>query len=61
MARPLPFASLSHRAWLVLHRGGMNAKAHATRSEVLALPEVERAELIFDLLDSLDDRPGESD
>ena len=30
------------------------------RSEVLALSEAERAELIFDLLDSLDDRPTES-
>jgi hypothetical protein len=39
----------------------MNAKAHAIRSEVLALPVVERAELIFDLLDSLDGRPTESD
>jgi len=39
----------------------MNAKTRAMRSEVLALPEVERAELIFDLLDSLDDRPTESD
>jgi putative addiction module component (TIGR02574 family) len=39
----------------------MNAKTHAIRSEVLALPVVERAELILDLLDSLDDRPTESD
>lgn len=61
VARSVPFASLSHGAWLVLYRGGMNAKARAMRSEVLALPEVERAELIFDLLDSLDDRPTESD
>lgn len=61
VARPVPLASLSHWAWLVLYRGGMNAKADAMRSEVLALPEVERAGLIFDLLDSLDDRPTESD
>jgi putative addiction module component (TIGR02574 family) len=33
----------------------MNARAQALRSELLALPEAERAELIVDLLDSLDD------
>jgi len=31
------------------------------RTEMLALPEAERAELVLDLLDSLDDRPFESD
>lgn len=31
------------------------------RSEVLALSEAERAALIFDLLDSLDDRPVDDD
>jgi putative addiction module component (TIGR02574 family) len=39
----------------------MNAKAHAMRTEMLALPEAERAELVLDLLDSLDDRSFESD
>ncbi len=39
----------------------MNAKAEALRSELLALPEAERAGLIIDLLDSLDDRPVEVD
>lgn len=39
----------------------MNAKAEALRSEVLALPEAERAGLIIELLDSLDDRPVEGD
>jgi hypothetical protein len=39
----------------------MSAKVEAMRSEVLALSETERAELIFDLLDSLDDRPTEID
>lgn len=39
----------------------MTARANAMRSEVLALSEAERAELIFDLLDSLDDRPVEAD
>lgn len=52
-------APLSHRAGLALCPGNMNA--NAVRSEVLALPEAERAELIFDLLDSLDDRPVEGD
>lgn len=31
------------------------------RSEVLALPDNDRAELVIDLLDSLDDRPSELD
>jgi putative addiction module component (TIGR02574 family) len=39
----------------------VNAKVHAMRTEMLALPEAERAELVLDLLDSLDDRPFESD
>lgn len=39
----------------------MNARAEALRSEVLALPEADRAELIVDLLGSLDDRPVEDD
>ena len=39
----------------------MNARAEALRSELLALPEAERAGLIIDLLDSLDDRPVEED
>lgn len=39
----------------------MNARAEAMRSEVLALSEAERAALIFDLLDSLDDRPVDDD
>ena len=39
----------------------MNAKAEALRSELLALPEAERAGLIIDLLDSIDDRPVEGD
>jgi len=41
--------------------GGVNANVHAMRTEMLALPEAERAELVLDLLDSLDDRPFESD
>jgi putative addiction module component (TIGR02574 family) len=39
----------------------MNARAEALRSELLALSEAERAGLIIDLLDSLDDRPVEED
>jgi putative addiction module component (TIGR02574 family) len=39
----------------------MNARAEALRSELLALPEAERARLSIDLLDSLDDRPVEGD
>ena len=39
----------------------MNAKAEALRDEVLALSESERAGLVIDLLDSLDDRPVEGD
>jgi hypothetical protein len=39
----------------------MNARADALRSEVLALPEAARAQLVIELLDSLDDRPVEAD
>ncbi len=39
----------------------MTAEAEALRSEVLALPETARAELVIELLDSLDDRPVETD
>ena len=39
----------------------MNARAEQLRSELFALPESERAGLIIDLLDSLDDRPVEED
>lgn len=39
----------------------MTAKADALRSEVLALPEDTRAQLVIELLDSLDDRPIEAD
>ena len=39
----------------------MNARAEALRSELLALPEAERAGLVIDLLDSLDDRSVEGD
>lgn len=39
----------------------MTAKADALRSEVLALPEAARAELVIELLDSLDERPFEID
>jgi hypothetical protein len=39
----------------------MNARAEALRSELLALPEAERARLSIDLLDSLDDRPVAED
>jgi putative addiction module component (TIGR02574 family) len=39
----------------------MNARAEALRSELLALSEAERAELVIELLDSLDDRPVEED
>jgi putative addiction module component (TIGR02574 family) len=39
----------------------MNARAEALRSELLALHEAERAGLIIDLLDSLDDRAVDED
>lgn len=39
----------------------MNARAEELRSELFALPEAERAGLIIDLLDSLDDRPVDED
>jgi putative addiction module component (TIGR02574 family) len=39
----------------------MAAQTDALRSEVLALPETERAQLAVELLDSLDDRPVETD
>ena len=39
----------------------MAAQTDALRSEVLALPEAERAQLAVVLLDSLDDRPVETD
>jgi len=39
----------------------MSTRADSLRSEALALSEAERAELIVDLLDSLDDRPLASD
>ena len=39
----------------------VNSRAEALRSELLALPEAERAGLIIDLLDSLDDRPVDED
>ncbi len=38
----------------------MTAKADSLRSEVLALPDAERAGLAIDLLDSFDDRPAEA-
>jgi hypothetical protein len=44
-----------------LYRELMNARADALRSEVLALPEAARAQLVIELLDSLDDRPVEAD
>ncbi len=40
---------------------GMTAQTDALRSEVLALPEAVRAQLAVELLDSLDDRPVETD
>ncbi len=40
---------------------GMTAQTDALRSEVLALPEAARAQLAVELLDSLDDRPVETD
>jgi hypothetical protein len=39
----------------------MTAQTDALRSEVLALPEAARAQLAVELLDSLDDRPVETD
>ena len=39
----------------------MTAQTDALRSEVLALPEAERAQLAVELLDSLDNRPVETD
>jgi putative addiction module component (TIGR02574 family) len=39
----------------------MTARTDALRSEVLALPEADRAQLAVELLDSLDDRPIEAD
>jgi putative addiction module component (TIGR02574 family) len=39
----------------------VNARAEALRSELLALSEAERAELVIELLDSFDDRPVEED
>ena len=44
-----------------MYRGGMTAKTDALRSEVLALPEAARAQLAVALLDSLDDRPVETE
>lgn len=39
----------------------MSAQTDALRSEALSLSEVERAQLAVELLDSLDDRPVETD
>jgi putative addiction module component (TIGR02574 family) len=39
----------------------MSAQTDALRSEVLSLPEVDRAQLAVEHLDSLDDRPVETD
>ncbi len=39
----------------------MTTRADALRSEVLALPEAERAQLAIALLDSLHDRPAQAD
>jgi len=44
-----------------LYRREMTDRADALRSEVLALPETARAQLAVELLDSLDDRPVETD
>lgn len=44
-----------------MYRGRMTAQTDALRSEVLALPEAARAQLAVELLDSLDDRPVETD
>ncbi len=44
-----------------MYRGSMTAQTDALRSEVLALPEAARAQLAVELLDSLDDRPVETD
>lgn len=44
-----------------MYRGSMTAQTDALRSEALALPEAARAQLAVELLDSLDDRPVETD
>ena len=66
LARAATISDGAHRrcpinAPATLYLGVMTAQTDALRSEVLALPEADRAQLAVELLDSLDDRPVETD